>query len=267
MKACSDAAGSLWCRAMSEMTFHTALAWAVMAVGAIVFVSLFFVTAPYGRHARAGWGPTVSNRLGWLVMESPAALAFAGFYFVGRHAFEPAPLALCALWLAHYVHRAFIFPLRMRSAKKPMPASVAAMAITFNVANAYLNARWISELGSYPTSWMADPRFVAGALAFACGMVINIHSDNILFSLRRPGEQGYKIPHGGAYRLVSAPNYLGELIEWAGWAVASWSLAGLAFFVFTFANLVPRAVSNHRWYQRTFPEYPKERRAVIPWVW
>ena len=252
---------------MTEATFHAALAWAVMATGGLVFVSLFFITAPYGRHTRGGWGPTVSNRVGWMVMESPAAIAFAAVYVRGRHAGELVPLALCALWLGHYVHRSFVFPWRLRSGKKPMPLSVAGMAIAFNVINAYLNARWISELGSYPRAWLGDPRFVAGVLAFVGGMAINIQSDNILFSLRRPGEQGYKIPHGGGYRLVSSPNYLGELIEWAGWAVATWSLAGVAFFVFTFANLVPRAVANHRWYRETFPEYPRERRAVIPWLW
>ena len=252
---------------MSEASFHTALCYAVMATGAIVFVSLFFVTAPYGRHARRGWGPTLSNRLGWTIMESPAAIAFAVVYALGRHAGEAVPLALGALWLAHYLHRAFIFPFRMKSAAKPMPLSVAAMAIVFNVINAYLNARWISHLGSYSTSWFTDPRFLVGSAAFFAGMAINIQSDNILFSLRRPGESGYKIPSGGAYKLVSAPNYLGELIEWAAWAVASWSLAGLSFFVFTFANLVPRALANHRWYRETFAEYPKERRAVIPWLW
>jgi protein-S-isoprenylcysteine O-methyltransferase Ste14 len=250
----------------SEAAFHTTLAYAVIATGGIVFLSLFFITAPYGRHARGGWGPTLSNRLGWMIMESPAALAFLGVYVVGRHALDTTPLVLCAMWLTHYVHRAFVFPLRMRSAQKPMPISVAGMAIVFNVINAYLNARWISQLGDYSTAWLADPRFVAGALMFAAGMAINIQSDGILFSLRKPGESGYRIPHGGAYRFVSSPNYLGELIEWGGWAVATWSLAGLAFFLFTFANLVPRALAHHRWYRTTFPEYPKERRAVIPFL-
>jgi 3-oxo-5-alpha-steroid 4-dehydrogenase 1 len=201
-------------------------------------------------------------------MESPAVLGFAAVYAVGRNAWQPAPLALCALWLIHYTQRAFIYPLRLRSATKPMPLSVAAMAIVFNLVNAYLNARWISQLGAYPTAWLREPRFVAGVVTFAVGMAINIHSDNILFALRRPGEAGYKIPYGGAYRLVSMPNYLGELMEWGGWALATWSLAGLSFFVFTFANLVPRALANHRWYLQTFPDaYPKERRAVIPWIW
>ena len=52
-----------------------------------------------------------------------------------------------------------------------------------------------------------------------------------------------------------------------GWALATWSLPGLAFAVWTVANLVPRARANHRWYRGRFPDYPKERRALVPGVW
>jgi protein-S-isoprenylcysteine O-methyltransferase Ste14 len=66
------------------------------------------------------------------------------------------------------------------------------------------------------------------------------------------------------YRWVSCPNYFGEMLEWIGWAIATWSLAGSAFAIFTIANLLPRALANHRWYQTEFPDYPSDRRAVIP---
>jgi protein-S-isoprenylcysteine O-methyltransferase Ste14 len=253
---------------MTEATMHSLIAAGVMAVGVIVFVSLFFVNAPYGRHVRAGWGPTVPSRLGWMVMESPALLGFAAVYAVGRNAGQPAPSALCALWLVHYTNRAIIFPRRLRDAQKPMPLSVVALAIVFNLINAYLNARAVSQLGAYPKAWLVDPRFVVGVVLFAAGMAVNVSSDNILLALRRPGEAGYRIPQGGLFRWVSMPSYLGELVEWAGWAVATWSLAGLSFLVFTFANLVPRAVANHRWYQGTFGDaYPQGRRAVFPFLW
>ena len=75
------------------------------------------------------------------------------------------------------------------------------------------------------------------------------------------------MPHGELYRWISCPNYLGELIEWAGWAVATWSLPGLGFAVWTAANLVPRARANHRWYRSHFADYPNERKALIPGVW
>ncbi|MBK7858133.1 MAG: DUF1295 domain-containing protein [Archangiaceae bacterium] len=207
------------------------------------------------------------NRVAWMLMESPAALGFAAIFFAGHHALEPAPLALAGLWLAHYLHRAFLYPLQMPKKPQHMPVSVTAMAVTFNAINVYLNARQVSELGSYPSQWLFDPRFLAGAALFVAGMALNISSDRTLFALRQAaGDGGYRIPYGGGYRWVSAPNYLGELIEWLGFAIASWSLAGLAFFLFTFANLVPRAVSHHRWYRARFPDYPRERRAVIPFL-
>jgi protein-S-isoprenylcysteine O-methyltransferase Ste14 len=87
-----------------------------------------------------------------------------------------------------------------------------------------------------------------------------------LFSLRRRGEKGYKIPHGGLYRWISCPNYFGELLEWTGWAIATWSLAGFSFALWTFANLVPRALSNHKWYRQKFADYPKNRKAIIPYI-
>ena len=96
------------------------------------------------------------------------------------------------------------------------------------------------------------------------GVIINFQSDTILMKLRRPGETGHKVPAGGLFRWVSCPNYFGELVEWSGFALATWSLAGLAFAVWGAANLIPRALANHRWYRETFADYPSERRALIP---
>ena len=72
------------------------------------------------------------------------------------------------------------------------------------------------------------------------------------------------MPQGRLFRWVSCPNYLGETIEWAGWAIATWSMAGAAFAFWTAANLVPRAVAHHRWYRQKFPDYPNQRRAILP---
>src|SRR3546814_18591698 len=76
---------------------------------------------------------------------------------------------------------------------------------------------------------------------------------------------GYKIPRGGAFRYVSAANYFGEIVLWTGWAVMSWTAAGALFAIFTVSNLLPRALSHHRWYRENFADYPRERRALIPW--
>lgn len=228
-------------------------------------IGLRFVVAPYGRHGRAGWGPTVPARVGWVVMECPAPLLFLGFYLLGDHRAALVPLVLLGLWQLHYLQRAFVYPFLMRTGSR-MPLSVAAMAIAFNTLNAWVNARWVSQYGSYPTSWLTDPRFVCGVLLFLGGYALNLSSDRTLRGLRQPGETGYKIPYGGGFRYVSSPNYLGEMIEWLGWALATWSLAGLSFAVYTAANLAPRAIDNHRWYRDTFADYPSDRRALVPYL-
>ena len=143
---------------------------------------------------------------------------------------------------------------------------VAVMAFAFQMMNSYINARWLSEFSSYTEAWISDPRFIIGIGIFVLGFVINIHADTVLINLRKPGETGYKIPMGGMYRFVTCPNYLGESLAWVGFAIASWSLPGLAFALYPASNVGPRAFSNHRWYKEKFPDYPKERRALIPFI-
>ena len=149
-----------------------------------------------------------------------------------------------------------------------MPILVMLMGIIFNTGNAYLNARFLFTFSKgYPLNWIWSARFIIGAAIFVTGYIINRWADQALKKLRKPGETGYKIPNGGLFKYISCPNYFGEIIEWLGWAVCTWSIAGLSFAVWTFANLAPRAQANHEWYLQNFPEYPKERRVLFPWVW
>lgn len=253
---------------MSEPELYHALLLMMFALAGVVFAVLGLVSAPYGRHARSGWGPSVPERVGWVVMEAPAPLLFLWVYLQGPRALEPVPLVMLALWQAHYVHRTFVYPLMMRSRPgRRMPLVVMVMAMVFNALNAYLNARWLTALGpGHALGWLLSFRFLYGLLLYCTGFVINRWADAKLRSLRTPGSTGYSIPTGGLYEEISCPNYFGELLQWVGWSVLTWSPAGLAFAAFTAANLVPRAVSNHRWYQRTFPDYPRRRKAIIPYV-
>ncbi len=253
--------------AVTEATFYKVLLAAWTALAAVTFIALLVVTAPYGRHRRAGWGPTLPARAGWLLMELPAVVTLAVFFFVSERRTELVPAVFLALWQLHYVQRALIYPFRMRASARRMPVTVALMAALFNVINGYLNGRWLFSHGpSLTPAWLADPRFVLGAALFAAGFALNLRADSILARLRQPGESEYRIPRGGPFRLVSCPNYLGEIVEWCGWALLTWSPAGAAFALWTAANLVPRARAHHRWYRERFPDYPPERRAVIPFV-
>ena len=239
-----------------------------LVVAAGIFVALFFVRAPYGRHLRRGWGPLIPNLFGWAIMESPAALVFVVCFAKGTAPKNMPILLFFVLWELHYVHRAFIYPLTIRDGQKKMPIAVMLMGLSFNLGNAYANGRYLFSLsGGYLQDWLHDPRFLVGVTLFLAGFIVNRWADLALRGLRKPGETGYRIPYGGLFRWVSCPNYLGEIVEWSGWALATWSLPGLAFAVWTFANLAPRARSHHAWYHASFAGYPAERKALIPWIW
>jgi 3-oxo-5-alpha-steroid 4-dehydrogenase 1 len=187
-------------------------------------------------------------------------------YLWGPHARAPVSLALLGLWLTHYVYRTLVFPFQLKNPERPMPLAIPAMAIGFNCLNALVIGTTLSWVREYPMSWFTDPRFLIGTALFFAGTWINRRSDRILRDLRAPGATTYAIPHGGLYEYVSCPNYFGEVVLWFGFALASWSVGGLAFALYTCANLIPRAVSHHRWYHEKFPDYPAERRAVLPFV-
>jgi 3-oxo-5-alpha-steroid 4-dehydrogenase 1 len=252
---------------MDEGVFYHWLVIAWVALAVVTFVALFFVTAPYGRFTRQGWGPRVNSRLGWILMESPSLITFVVCYAVGDQRGNPVAIVFLFMWCAHYVNRALIYPFRLRSSRPSMTVSVIIMGAAFNVGNGYLNGRYLFDLGpDLQTSWLLDPRFICGFILFWCGYALNQHSDRVLRNLRGGGETGYKIPSGGGYRYVSCPNYLGEMVEWGGWALACWNPGATAFFIWTVANLAPRAIKTHRWYRDQFPDYPKERKALIPFI-
>lgn len=229
----------------------------------IVFLSLIWVTAPYGRHHKEGWGPNLPNRSAWVLMEFPALLVITLLVLASPVIASPQAWLPLAFWVAHYGYRTFLFPALMRPSDKTFPALLVLFAILFNALNGYNNATALIQNGATDAP-LLTPHFIIGSLLFAAGFALHVHSDHIIRSLRKPGESSYRIPTGGLFRWVSNPNYLGEIIQWTGWAVLTWSAAGLAFALFTFCNLAPRAISNHRWYKETFESYPSDRRILVP---
>ena len=243
-----------------------------MAVTAVVvFISLHFVSAGYGMMYTRQWGPSVGNRLGWVMMEAPVFVAMAVLWWLSPRRFEITPLVIFCLFQAHYFQRSFIFPLLIKG-KNRMPLSIILMGVLFNVINALMQGGWIFYLspeGMYSPEWLCTPQFIIGTIIFIVGMAINIHSDHIIRHLRRPGDTRHYIPRGGMFRYVSSANYFGEFVEWTGFAILTWSWAGAVFALWTFANLAPRARRINRRYAEEFgEEFTRlNLRAIIPFIY
>jgi len=253
---------------MKESTFYL-LVYTWIAIAILIFPVVLRFVAPYGRHTSKQWGFMIDNRVGWIIMELPALLVFSGFYLFGTGDHPTMTWIFFSLWILHYLNRTFVFPFRLRTKGKKMPLAIVFMAIGFNFMNGFINGYFLGTLADearYPLSYLADPRFIGGILVFFLGMYINWESDNILIHLRRLGETGYVIPRKGFFRFVSCPNHFGEILEWFGFAILTWSMPALAFAIWTVVNLLPRALHHHQWYQDIFPDYPVDRKALFPFI-
>ena len=235
-----------------------------ISVALLTFVLLQFVTAPYGRHIQKGWGITVSNKTGWIFMELPSFLLMS-LPLAFAHASNYA-IFLNTLWIIHYFNRTWIFPFRIRTKGKRMPLIIVASAIFFNFINAGLNASYFGFLENYPDGYFYQWPFYVGITLFIVGFIINQISDSVLINLRKPGETNYRIPKGFLFKYISCPNHFSEMIQWLGFAIMANNLAAWSFFIWTCANLIPRAIKHHKWYKSHFKEYPKNRRALIPGI-
>mmetsp|Transcript_7241 Transcript_7241/g.8299 ORF Transcript_7241/g.8299 Transcript_7241/m.8299 type:complete len:172 (+) Transcript_7241:120-635(+) len=169
------------------------------------------------------------------------------------------------LYILHYTNRSIFFTLKLK-AVKPTPIVILCCSNLFLITNGYLQVRYLSYLKVYDEDWIYSPQCVFGSFLFLSGLYINSTSDTILTNLRQPGEVGYKIPHGGLFEYVSGANYFGEIVEWFGFGLATLSLPGITFAVCTLANIGPRAIQHHQWYLKKFENYPKKRKALIPFI-
>lgn len=143
-----------------------------------------------------------------------------------------------------------------------MPLIIAALALFFNVINGLINGYYLSNTNYLEINYYV---LLFGFIIFFTGLIINIRSDNKLIGLRLKNEENkYVIPNGELFNYISCPNFFGELVEWLGFAIITVNLGSLSFFIWTFINLVPRAISHHKWYKDNFKDYPKNRKAIIP---
>lgn len=249
-------------------------------VAIVTFIACMNISAPYGKYSTSkGWGILINAKVGWFVMESPNVLVFlliyATYYNSNNHSSKghaihnlpAANLVLLSCFLIHYIHRIFIYPLKLSRQSSPMPISVAVLAFLYCTWNAYTQCYYLIYDHYYNDNDIHSIRFVVGILMFITGFAVNVTSDNELVRLRSVNKGQYSIPSGGLFEYVSCANYAGEIFEWIGYGIAGGSLPSIAFAIYTFSNIGPRGYHHHQYYKKKFENYPKYRKAVIPFIW
>ncbi|XP_034396367.1 3-oxo-5-alpha-steroid 4-dehydrogenase 2-like isoform X2 [Cyclopterus lumpus] len=192
----------------------SSLSWALIVGGAAYMLHQSRSHTQYGRYLPEK-GCCCPARLGWFLQEVPAFLLPLLLLLTG----EPEKtgdrtgrtLLLCTFML-HYFHRSFIYAFLTRG--RPVPLPIVLAAAIFCSLNGFLQGHHLLHCAHFEHTWLRDARLAAGFLLFVVGMIINIHSDHILRSLRRPGETVYKIPYettSRGLRTTPAPGRLSFL--------------------------------------------------------
>ena len=230
--------------------------------------------APTGKFATGALAIPIGLPVGvaWWTMEQPAFLipvvSLVAYLRAGNH-FHPGCAYLC-MFALHYLQRAYIYPWLSRG--KPYPLHAWCLAMLFCASNATAQANELlfsDNMRQASLASLYEPRTLLGFALFLVGMGANIHSDYILRSLRKPGERGYKIPRGGFFEFVSGAHFVGEIIEWTGFAMATgFATAPSAFAAFNWMGIGTRAIATHEWSIEYFGDkYPPGRKRLIPLIW
>ena len=256
---------------MCYMDCFNGLLYTMTGLGVVVFVCLYFVTAGYGQFRTKQWGWSIDNRVAWVLMEAPAFLTMLAVWYRGGCPVAAPQVVLLCLFLLHYFQRSFVFPLLM-SGRSRMPVTIMLLGMAFNIINGIMQGGalfWFPVEG-YQEGWsyLTHGTSVMGLVVFLVGMAMNLHSDHVIRHLRKPGDTRHYLPGGGMYRYVTSANYLGELIEWTGFAIVAGSPAAWVFVWWTAANLVPRAHAIYNKYRVEFGEGALAgRKRIIPFVY
>ena len=257
---------------LNEMQFYMFIK-IMFIIGLFVFIALFFVQAGYGKFQKNSkiWSILViPNKIAWVLMECPVFIIMIIFYLYTHKKdrnINTGTLVCYLLFQFHYFQRSFIFPLLIKG-KSKMPIVIMMMGAIFNTCNGILQGNWLFNISSETLydHLLKTPLFYIGVTIFFSGMIINIHSDHVIRTLRKPGDTNHYLPQKGMYRFVTSANYLGEIIEWTGYAILTQSISGVLFVFWSIANLVPRAFSIYNLYLKEFGTEVLKKKRIIPFI-
>ncbi|TSK18056.1 3-oxo-5-alpha-steroid 4-dehydrogenase 2 [Bagarius yarrelli] len=214
------------------------LSWSLIVGGFLYFVRQLKSHTEYGRYTQTD-APRmmVPAKAAWFLQELPSFLVPVFLLLTTDTSHGLGRSIHLWTFCLHYFHRTFIYSPLTKG--RPCPLFVMVSAAVFCSLNGFLQGHYMLHCAHYHDTWHTDVRFIMGE------------------RIRT---------YGGMFRWVSGANFFGEILEWCGYTVATWSLPSFAFAFFTVCSIGPRAYHHHKFYLEKFDNYPKSRKAVIPFL-
>lgn len=189
------------------------------------------------------------------VLRNSAAAQLSEFFSLGL-----------ILWACHFVRRITecLWVHRYAGRRVPLGDALGEYAYYWGF------AAWIAY-GS-PSRTLVEPLVLLGVCLFVVGEIGNAWAHLKLRALRRPNTQDRGIPNGGLFNWVSSANYSYEILAWLGFGIAIRTPSAWLYFAGVVGVLASWAKKRQSRYHSYFdgkggrPAYPKERRALVPWL-
>ncbi|KAL8518241.1 hypothetical protein ACS0TY_009563 [Phlomoides rotata] len=209
-------------------------------------------------------GKKVRSKIGMIVTYTPAFLAGVLSLFIFPSGDFRFTLLRSAITL-HFFKRLFeVLFVHKFSGWMEVEAMVP-ISISYFLSTATLiyNQQLMQQLPQPPI----DLKYNVGIPLFILGIAGNFYHHHLLSKLRSDGEkQEYKIPQGGLFSLIICPHYLFEILEFWGISCISQTLYAFLFTMGTTLYLVGRSYATRKWYDSKFEDFPKDVKALIPYI-
>nr|CAG4650294.1 EOG090X097L [Sida crystallina] len=175
--------------------------------------------------------------------------------------------AVC--WVAHYAKRILETLFIHRFSHATMP-----------VRNLFRNCGYYWLFAAYVAYHINHPLYTAPCLsqtyiALAAWTICELGNFGIhwaLRNLRPPGSKERKVPRATRdpttrlFNLVSCPNYTYEVGGWVAFTIMTQCIPAGLFALAGFYQMAIWAVGKHRAYKKDFNDYPRGRKAIIPFL-
>lgn len=174
-----------------------------------------------------------------------------------------------ACWSFHYGKRLYetVFVHRFSHATMPF----------FNL---FKNCSYYWLFTAYVAYHVNHPQFTSPSLiqvlvglgGFLLSEIGNFSIHVALRDLRPPGSKERKIPYPTdnpftkLFNLVSCPNYTYEFFSWFFFTVMTQCLPAGLFAAAGLYQMSVWAIGKHKNYKKEFPDYPKNRKAILPFI-
>ncbi|CAL0321205.1 unnamed protein product [Lupinus luteus] len=204
----------------------------------------------------------ISSKSGMLLLYTPAFLAAAASFWVFPHEGIRSTFLQGAVTI-HFFKRVF----EVLFVHKYSGAMLLDSALPISLSYFLSSATMI--YAQHLTQGLPQPRIdllYPGVALFLVGIVGNFYHHYLLSNLRGKGEKEYKIPKGGLFEFVICPHYLFEIIGFVGVSFISQTLYPISFTIGTTFYLMGRSYATRRWYLSKFEDFPKNVKALIPFV-